>query len=861
MVRFFRMKYTFIYLVFILLLDIFFPTIIIANSKLGKEIDIIPSPKVIEVGEKKLLLSHEGESKAIIIIDNDDPKAAIAAEAINERVRVLGGKTLPIEKNYSKVGRQIPINNLILLSCGQQNKFIETPREALESGKELQSKGEQSYFIKFFQNTEGGGVALLTGNGWLGLLHASSTFLFLIRKEESTIYASEAQITDWPDFKFRGVPVWPLPSSYDEFKKYVDWAFQYKFNRVYTYSTRTKAADGFNLPTPEERLYLKKINNYAKERGIIINYSLNWAVGTATIEEEKEAFQETLLFNGHYYTWSDDFLLRKRAIEIARFAREIDAGSIHLHCMDTYEENWGQRRPKDYRRFGNDRASADANVINIFTEEIRRINPGIELQFIVYPYHINFSLKGNEQYKIWMRALTRLVSEDVYFIVAEFNRDQADSWIEMVRQPLVHWINGNAYLGRDSDIIIHFEPIGYFNGEVIQLVASEYEWNVDAAGNKIIEEDKAGEIKITGSNLHYRQEMIDGKEINSYAWYDGTKMPEQTASRFLLKACRIEFGEEAAPYLVDFFRNNPVGWRSATLYNQVLRDVMAGQELDASRDQLNKTKNALTSLKKALNVKMIDSLMKEKLRRLLKYTYRQCLVISATTTYYQAKQLSTKDLNAEALEVIENGYNQLVEIQKEMEKMGCWSSESREWYEEGERRVKDAETGIRKSLSTNLLRNPGFEDTPAPSGLDNSTIPRWSSSGHLELSDNAHKGKWAAILKLKPSDEFVSIEQPFNVPAEKTCYVEFWLKKDGDFRVIPMFQYRDAEGKKESLAINDFPFVTIVPNYLNFSGFFRFPHHVKDASFRLYADWFGFIPNKEKSLYVDDIFVSCDHKK
>ena len=160
--------------------------------------------------------------------------------------------------------------------------------------------------------------------------------------------------------------------------------------------------------------------------------------------------------------------------------------------------------------------------------EIRRTNPGIELQFVVYPYHANFDLPGNERYKAWITKLSASIPHDVYLIVAELNRDQSDSWISAVKQPLVHWINGNAfqwgryfstlpaftktayYDGRDRDVIIHWEPIGYFNGEVMQLVAAEYEWNINAPGSGQIVEERAGKISVGGAGLHYRKEMVNG---------------------------------------------------------------------------------------------------------------------------------------------------------------------------------------------------------------------------------------------------------------------------------------------------------------------------------------------------------------
>jgi hypothetical protein len=509
----------------LLLLTVFFRTKITEGSESIKDIDILPTPKMMELTGKRFVLNDEGKPTALIIIDEDDRKAAIAAQEINERIKALGGRPLPIDRNIGKDGERNSLMNKIMLTVHQKAPLGYFPGEASEAMNNLSSKGEQGYLIRFAHVSEKGNMALLSGTGWQGLLHASSTFRLLIKREGAIIYALEAQITDWPDFKNRGLAIWPLPASYDDFKRYVNWAFQYKFNRIYTDAARKKIPNGFNLPTPEERIYLKRINDYARERGIIINYALNWAIGAATTGGKKEDYEGAVVFRDHYYTWSDDRLLRKRAAEIALFAKDIDAGSLHLHCMDTYEENWDMRGRRDRERYGNDRSAADANVINIFTEEIRRINPGIELQFVVYPYHVNFDLPGNEKYKRWMNGLTDAIPNDIYLVVTEFNRDQTDSWIATTRQPLVHWINGNAfqwgryfsafpaftktsyYDGRDRDIIIQMEPIGYFNGEVMQLIAAEYEWNVDAAGSGYIIEESTGRINSTGGDLHYHKEI------------------------------------------------------------------------------------------------------------------------------------------------------------------------------------------------------------------------------------------------------------------------------------------------------------------------------------------------------------------
>jgi hypothetical protein len=870
------------FLCFIYALSAFFtPDAVMAGSGPFGGMDILPTPKMMKVLEKKFALNENRKPAAVIILDSGDRRAALAAGAINDRIKALGGVPLPeVTAAGSSAGRFAGMN-VIRLGIAEEGRSGGLPGEVREAMETLSAKGEQGYAIRFCKGDQGGEAAYLAGAGWRGVLHASATFRLLIKREGATIFATEARITDWPDFKIRGVPVWPLPASYADFKRYVDWAFQYKFNRIYTYATRKNGADGFNLPTREERAYLKRINNYAKERGIIINYALTWATAPAAPDGNGDERRGGVLFNDHYYSWGDDNLLRKRAAEIARFAKETDAGSLHFHCIDTYEEGWDKRGENDRARFGNDRASADANVIDIFTEEIRKLNPAIELQFVVYPYHVNFEIPGNELYKTWMKSLTARSPDDVYLIVAELNRDQADSWIATAKQPLVHWINGNAfqwgryfstlpaftgsayYEGRDRDIVIHMEPVGYFNGEVMQLVAAEYEWNVDGPGSGFIKEDRSARTGVTGANLHFRNEKVNGAELNSWAWYHGTTEPKATTGNLLLKACRLEFGETAAPYMADFFRNNPVGRRSASLFAATLRDVVPGDEADASRDQLNKTINAVSSLKKALSVTEPDGPARDKLTLLLKNTYQQQLAISGMASYYQARQLSMKGLSAEAAQEIKNGRDRLQDIRREMENSSLWSGESVTWYEEGDDRLKLAEAGLNKNRSPNLIKNPGFEERRNSAGSDKRSVPLWTSVGTVQLSRESHSGAAAASLQLKPSDSYVYMEQPFSVAAGCEAYVEFWLKKDGEFRAIPIIQYwnEDHTRKVESVAADDFPFNTAIGEYRRYSGKVRLPPHATQAVFKIYADWFGFTPNREKMLYIDDLFVSCGSNK
>jgi hypothetical protein len=866
------------FLVFLFILSVFFTSAkVIEGIESPKGTDILPTPKMMELTEKRFVLNDNQKPAAVIIMADDHRTAAIAAQEINDRIRALGGEPLPTVSGDGKAVRYLSGMNTIKLTVGKKGRSGDMPGEVREAVNVVSSKGEQGYAIRFCKGQKEGETAFLVGAGWQGMLYASTTFRLLIKKEGATIFATEAQVADWPDFKNRGLPVWPLPGSFEDFKKYVDWALRYKFNRIYTNATRKKVPDGFNLPTQEERIYLKRINNYAKERGIIINYALNWAVGSASHGGQDDDYYGAVIFKNHYYSWSNNILLRKRAAKIAQFAKDTDAGSLHFHCIDTYEESWDKRGKNDQARFGNDRASADANVISIFTGEIRRKNPGIELQFVVYPYHANFDLPGNERYKTWMTGLTGLIPHDVYLTVAELNRDQTDSWVAVVRQPLVHWINGNAfqwgryfstlpaftktayYERRDRDIVIHWEPIGHFKGEVMQLIAAEYAWNVDAPGSGYIIEEKTGKINVSGGDLQYSKETVNGMDVFSWTWYNGTSEPKPTSGDLLLKACRLEFDEKAAPFIADFFKNNPVGWRSPLLFSRVLSDTMAGKELEACSDQFKKTNNALLSLKKALQADN-DSGVRARLNVLLKNTYHQSLAITGATSYYKAMKLSTKGLNSEASQELKNGRDQMAEIKREMERQGIWSNEAPQWYEAGSNRLKIAEASLKKDRSTNLIKNPGFEEQSDPSARSNESVLRWSSVGSMELAKDSHSGKYAANLKLKPSNHFVYIEQLFTVPPDCDGFVEFWIKKDGDFRVIPILQYwnKGHTRRIEDLAVNDFTFNKFVEDYTSYIGRLHLPPHVRQAVFKVYADWFGFVPTQEKALYLDDVFVGCD---
>lgn len=844
-----------------------------AGGRLPEGVDILPTPKSLESSGAKFLLSDGGGSLAVICIHREDRQAVIAAEEINARISAQGGRPLRVVA-ADEPGRLAATTNVIWIMTAEQSAASCFAGEMRRAAAEIAPHGAQAYAIRFAAGSRGGRHCILVGAGPRGVLHAGGTLGLLIGRAGSTVFAAEAQITDWPDFANRGLPVWPLPASFDAFKKYLDWALRYKFNRIYTGASRD--ADAFRLPDAQERRYLRKVNAYARERGILINYAFNWAVGSPTSGGGRADFKDALLFNGHYYSWGDDVLLKRRAAELSRFARETGAGSLQLHCIDTYEEAWAQRGVRERLRFGNDRSAADANVVNIFTAELRRLNPGIELQFVAYPYQVNFDLPGNERYRAWMKSLSARIPGDVHLVVTGPDREQADSWVAATRQPLVHWVNGDAfqwgryfstlpaftrsayYPGRDRDVVVQMEPIGPFRGEVMQLAASEYEWNVEAPGSASLREGEGGLTGVGGAQLHYKEPSVEGVKLAAWQWYRGTSEPETAAGSLLLKACRLEFGPEAAPFMAGFFRDNPVGWRAPALFSDTLNAALPGEEPAASRDQLVKTDRALLSVKRALASLAQGDPGRERIRDFIASTYRQSLVISGMAASYQAEQSAQAGRGGEAKLAIGRAHQRLAEIKREMEAGGYWTDECRPWYAEGERRLVKVASVLSAVPAHNLVANPGFE-AGGSRGPGKGPVSSWSALGALRLTGESHSGQHAAQLKLTSSDTLVYVEQEVDVASGCEAYLEFWLKKDAGFRVLPILQYRGADrgGKVELAAVEDFPSNCAVPEYRRFYGKLRLPQGTRKAVFKMFADWQGFTPAGEKSLFLDDVVLSC----
>jgi hypothetical protein len=223
-----------------------------------------------------------------------------------------------------------------------------------------------------------------------------------------------------------------------------------------------------------------------------------------------------------YVSYVRDDLLRQRAEADARRAAEMGFGWVYYHAIDTgslgnYAE-WRSRTDAARQRFGDDRAAADANCINIICDAYRRLAPGTQLFFAVIPYYTYvmaddfprniepdiadvYARLYQKNVRTYFRDLARLTTTDIRISVREGSRKGVDDWIAGV-PTLTHFyvLLGDGYYalahtrprhlrtyfreGRNDLIDVYGLAMRNQNVEslVLQLIAHEYMWNTERPG-------------------------------------------------------------------------------------------------------------------------------------------------------------------------------------------------------------------------------------------------------------------------------------------------------------------------------------------------------------------------------------------
>ncbi len=524
-----------------------------------EEMNIIPCPKIIERhSQKKVSLTHP----IIIIPEKATEKIKIAAGLIADKFEKIQ-KVKPLiisSKNALKDKGSIRVELKLNISKKEQKYPL----------------GEQGYAINASRNR-----IELSANGEQGLLYAAVTFNQIITQNkggEATF--PNLSVIDWPDFKNRCADSLSI-KRFSQGKKLVDWLLKYKYNWVLT-PNRIDNTPGKDWPK------LRKVNEYARARGVNFIYCASWSIGDREKDAGKPEYKGCLCFNGRFYCWSRDALINKTALEYVKFINATKPSMVNFHCLDSTNENWPERCEECKKRFGDDRVSADANVINILTETIRKDCKDVKLGFVTQPYGIDVSLPGNRRYFEFYKKLTNKIPSDVALNQTGYNKDAHLAINKAVIQPVIRWQNGSSFQAgrfftteprlfkgvyfpkRQNDIAFINEPFGSFReGNAMLLTGIEYMWNTEAPGASEWRSNKSCPVEKKGA-YDYQKGLVDGKTIwghggdGSQSCSDGFNLillgPPQTSEILLKRVCICLYGDKLAPFMYDFYRIGIVGW-------------------------------------------------------------------------------------------------------------------------------------------------------------------------------------------------------------------------------------------------------------------------------------------------------------
>jgi hypothetical protein len=499
------------------------------------QLNIVPAPKDIKVTGEAMAINPEEWS-----LEPKNDYLAPGIEFFNERIELAGGKALKENKDA---------RNRIIIGD------FESVKEYLPKIGNPEKPPRQGYAIGTFSEGNGKRV-VIAGTDKEGALFGCVTLALALKKGDKNPLLYPMSVRDWPDFTHRMAGFCIIP--YPQLKKVIDRAFALKLNMVQGASFYTTVPE--LLKDSQE---VKKCFEYANKRGIRMLIVNHMAVEEGIPKFDPKTMpgytanyypyktEEGLLADSHYgpgraFTWCRDDLMEKRGRQLDQLLTETDGNSVFLHAMDTggvdNPGNWAKRTPMDIKRWGNDRAAAEANILNIFHKNMIKNHPDLLFVTVEYPYGAAY-LKYPQVVE-WLTRLNKLADPSIYFCMRENTRENVKKWFDAVgerpqqiaheaypthhmqffscspryartfyfqdRKKDMYWMFSNSTLKRNLD--------------PLTLVEAEYAWNTEAPGWGWYPEDAKHIARIDEQVPQINEELLP-------------------------RALSIFYGEKAAPHI------------------------------------------------------------------------------------------------------------------------------------------------------------------------------------------------------------------------------------------------------------------------------------------------------------------------
>ena len=544
-----------------------------ALSAAAIEYPLVPMPKEIKVTGKEMLSPGQ---IVIIGIPND-----LGAKVFNKSLKNHGLPAVAVKNAPGDAAAVI--------------RFV--------SGAPAPAR-EQGYAVSVRKNKNKTEI-LLAGYDKTGLLYAAVTFAQMFRSKNGKLEFPVTEIRDFPDvpgrycaslnYWFRRRFLFRLDKGTEAAKKHIDWALEHKINVISGELHHTTAQP--ETASAAVKAFFKEVNTYAARRGITVFYVTHTNVGTKKRDGKNPEFKDCINLRGLLYDWSNDKLLERRAAEIARFVKDCGYTGLMLHTMDTANSLWGERNAATRKRFGDDRFSADANVINIFYRAFRKVSPGGFFSAVPRPYF------GNPENPVYIRRIgemnsgdsyPRFVSQvpaDVYICKREESPEEHFSWTRVFRQALFTYIEHNWGVMRFSGAPLgaNFRYIpGHFKADrkdwlfyeanwpqdyPAALAAVEFAWNLKTHGSRTLKHPPYGSGK-----PYDRQASLE--EYDPFG-PDGRRNPEllPLISR-IADNLYAPYGKNFNTLLTSFIRSELIWDHRATL--EMMEKVNLPTDIDSA---------------------------------------------------------------------------------------------------------------------------------------------------------------------------------------------------------------------------------------------------------------------------------------
>lgn len=534
----------------------------------------------------------------------------------------------------------------------------------------------------------------LVGNDPVGALYACVTCSRLLSSDAGTTRVTPVNVRDWPDYKIRILDVhehltnWTritddasAARALDEAKRaVVEKMVNYKVNGVFLRHAAFghDGDDSFiHAPADPRTAWLKELVDFGHRYGLKFMYYANTAVARVEGNEDNPRLNQLMELRGRYHTWGDDGLLRERYGQIADALAYFGYDVVFFHHADTTNENWPNRSDHDRQRFGDDRVSADANMMNVYYAEVKKRLPNAVVYATVHPYSPGY-LSSSSFYHEFFRRLSPLLPPDMGIVLREANRGEYETIRRLYgNRPFAtyhepfHAITDQGTICSHNKTFTYDQPrllktfffphpdACYLNPwywtDVNRLLTAQYAWNVDSPGAEATFDYKQSLSEFDSLHPELRDKVLPGVVEEVYGKAQAC-LPEL-----------IEF--HCLPFRPTWLALPTIAKRNSLNYlsNHNLSDVELPDDVRQLAEQVQAGERGVALLDRTLGRDDLPAALRDEVTTLRKFALLFKALGPAQLSYVRAVRAADSEAPQSALPLLEKAKAQLTEAKSMLE--------------------------------------------------------------------------------------------------------------------------------------------------------------------------------------------------